>query len=507
MPNQLASWTPEVWQFHTANILAEIGSGLITPSPYDTAWVARLIDQDHDLGASALEWLCTHQLPDGSWGAAAPICYHDRIISTLAAMTTIARYGRRAHDHNLIVNGQAALEEMTRSATSKLMANPAGATVGFEMIAPTLVTEAEELGLLASQGDRIMGRLEKQRKLKLAKLADRRIDRRITAAFSLEMVGNDLSRIDVDNLQETNGSIAFSPSATAFYLLKVRPGDPAALDYLHRVRLDGSVPYVAPLDIFEAAWSLWNLALTEWSQPLKDSCKKHIETIKGGWRNGVGAATATGLTLVDGDDSAIAYEAMLHWGHRVSMDSLLGYEAETGFLCFRLEVDPSTSTNIHLLSAFRAGGYETKHPAVQKILNFLLHRQAPDGMWVDKWHLSAYYPTSHAIIACAGYKDELVEKAVRRILQNQNNDGSWGANLPTAEETAYALQALCAWKRHGHDVDAGVLFSGANWLNDHMEDPCPPLWIGKSLYSPIRVVKITLLSALGMVLQELGGKS
>ena len=502
---QPTSWTRDVWQYRALQLLDEIGLGLISASAYDTAWVARLIEQDEDLGEAALEWLCAHQLSDGSWGTEEPICYHDRVICTLSAMTALARHGRRAHDRKMINNGQAALEELTRDATRRLMANPAGATVGFEMLAPTLVAEAGRLGILDNQGNRILGRLELQRKLKLAKLAGRRIDRSITAAFSVEMVGDDLSKLDIDNLPETNGSIAYSPSATAFYLLKVRPGDQAALTYLHQVEIGGAVPYVGPLDVFECAWSLWNLALTEWSDGLKNSCQKHLDTIKRAWHPGIGAATATGLSLVDGDDTAMAFEAMLRWGYTADIASLLTYETENNFICFRLEVDPSTSTNIHLLSALRAAGFERSHPAIQKIMKFLLRHRQADGMWVDKWHLSPYYPTAHAIIACAGYDDEAIEWAVKQILASQNPDGSWGYLQQTAEETAYALQALCIWKRNGHTMDENVLRTGARWLAQHSNAPYPSLWIGKCLYCPVRVVNASILSALGMVMQELRG--
>ena len=505
LEKQDSQWTRDVWQYHARQLLHEIGSGLITPSAYDTAWVARLLEQEQDLGEAAIEWLCTHQLADGSWGTEAPVCYHDRVICTLSAMTALARYGRRAHDRMLISNGKVALEELTQNATKRLMANPASATVGFEMLAPALVSEAEKLGLLNNQGDRILGRLECQRKLKLEKLDGMKIDRTITAAFSVEMVGNDLSRVDIENLPDSNGSVAYSPSATAFYLLNIKPEDPPALAYLHETESGGAFPYVAPLDVFECAWSLWNLALADWSGNLKDSCQKHIETLQRAWQPGIGAATATGLSLVDGDDSALAFEAMLRWGHTPDVASLLSYDAGDHFLCFRFEADPSTSTNIHLLSAYKAIGYDREHPIVQKIRKFLLLKRDPNGIWNDKWHLSPYYPTAHAIIACAGYDEELVSIAVKQLFVTQNLDGSWGTQLPTAEETAYALQALCTWKKHGHPVDEMVLRKGGQWLANHVDPPYPSLWIGKCLYSPVRVVKSAILSALGMVLEELGG--
>jgi halimadienyl-diphosphate synthase len=49
-------------------LLQEIGSGCVTSTAYDTAWLVRLGSQAEDLSKPALEWLCENQLSDGSWG-------------------------------------------------------------------------------------------------------------------------------------------------------------------------------------------------------------------------------------------------------------------------------------------------------------------------------------------------------------------------------------------------------------------------------------------------------
>jgi halimadienyl-diphosphate synthase len=92
-----------------------------------------------------------------------------------------------------------------------------GATVGFEMIAPTLAAEAEKLGIIKNQGDRILGRLSRQRAKKLSYLRGKMISRNVTMAFSAEMAGIDGQHmLDIENLQESNGSVGVSPSATAY---------------------------------------------------------------------------------------------------------------------------------------------------------------------------------------------------------------------------------------------------------------------------------------------------
>jgi halimadienyl-diphosphate synthase len=146
---------------------------------------------------------------------------------------------------------------------------------------------------------------------------------------------------------------------------------------------------------------------------------------------------------------------------------------------------------------------DSGHPAIQKIRGFLRKTRTKDVYWADKWHASPYYATAHAIIACADFSKNIVPPAVEWILETQRSDGSWGYyDIPTAEETAYCLQALIFWKRLGGTVPQKALNSAVIWLKDHLEPPYPPLWIGKCLYCPEMVVKSAILSALMLAEQE-----
>jgi len=139
-------------------LIDEIGPGHMASTAYDTAWTARLGEIDWGISSQSLAWLSENQLPDGSWGALAPVYYHDRVLCTLAAMIALTYRGRRGHDKVQIENGRIALERIVSGATQGLQSDPNGATVGFEMIAPTLAEEAERLGLIKGQGDRICKR-------------------------------------------------------------------------------------------------------------------------------------------------------------------------------------------------------------------------------------------------------------------------------------------------------------------------------------------------------------
>ncbi len=73
----------------------------------------------------------------------------------------------------------------------------------------------------------------------------------------------------------------------------------------------------------------------------------------------------------------------------------------------------------------------------------------------------------------------------------------------SAEETAYALQALVKWHEYGGKLPHGRVEQAYYWLEKKYNQPYEPLWIGKSLYCPELVVKSTILSALGLV-REVG---
>jgi len=483
-----------------AQLIDEIGPGHMASTAYDTAWVARLGEVDWNLSSHALSWLAENQLPDGSWGASVPMYYHDRVLCTLAAMIALTYRGRRGHDKVQIENGKQALERIVGGATRGLQADANGATVGFEMIAPTLTEEAEKLGIITHQGDRILGRLSKQRAKKLSYLKGNMISRNVTMAFSSELAGIDGQHmLDIERLQEANGSVGLSPSATAYYATYVRKGDEASLSYLRQTaKSDGGQPNVSPFDIFEVAWSLWNLSFIP-GMKTNDKLKQHLEFLSNAWEPKRGVAFSTAYSVKDSDDSVITYNALLRYGIEKDLASILAYEEDEHFRCFDLEVNPSTSANIHILDALFQTGLTVNNSSVHKILTFLKKSKGEYPFWVDKWHASAYYPTAHAVIACAGHANAVANEAVEWLLRSQNSNGSWGTYISTAEETAYAIQALWIWNEKVARIPNTVLKNGARWLQENLDKPYPPLWIGKCLYSPQLVVRSAVLSALALV--------
>jgi halimadienyl-diphosphate synthase len=294
--------------------------------------------------------------------------------------------------------------------------------------------------------------------------------------------------------------VANSPSATAYFALQLQPNNKTARNYINQVvSHDGGAPDFAPIDIFEIAWTLWNLRLIpDVKSHFEVKIQSHLDFLETYWKTDTGIGTASNGTIKDGDDSGLVYEVLSYYGRQKDIGAILYYEEETHFRCFALESNPSISTNIHILGALRQAGYEIDHPSVQKIFEFLKSFSTSSGFWFDKWHASPYYATSHAIITCSGYDDALVKKAVDWIVQTQNDNGSWGYyETPTSEETAYCIQALCAWERYNKNIHSyNSIKRATKWLSENNDKSGTPLWIGKALYCPDKVVKSSVLSAL-----------
>jgi len=270
------------------------------------------------------------------------------------------------------------------------------------------------------------------------------------------------------------------------------------LSYLHNVaKPDGGMPNVSPFDVFEIAWSLWNLSLNP-NLEVTAKLKPHIDFLSKAWEPRRGVSFATNYSVKDSDDTVITYSALLRFGIEKDLASVLAYEEKDHFRCFNLEVNPSISANIHILDALKQAGLSQKNSSIQKIFAFLRKAKGDNSFWVDKWHASTYYPTAHAVIACAGFENDFVADSVEWLLKTQNTNGSWGTYISTAEETAYAMQALWFWNEKVARIPKSVFKNGARWLNEHMDQPYPPLWIGKCLYNPHLVIRSAVISALAL---------
>jgi hypothetical protein len=178
------------------------------------------------------------------------------------------------------------------------------------------------------------------------------------------------------------------------------------------------------------------------------------------------------------------------------------------FFCYPEERTPSPTTNAHALEAVacwvsgHAGEQQRYGPAIQMTIDWLMAVQNQDGSWTDKWHGSAYYATACCASALAAYgaprAAAAVERAISWILDTQHSSGKWGHGQGTVEETAYAvfiLQLACTPRLTA--PSAAALDAAARILASEPVSPRDPtLWIGKDVYTPLRIAQVTRLAAL-----------
>ena len=123
-------------------IFSELGDGHVNSVAYDTAWVARLNQAYTGMGfEGALPWLRRHQHQDGSWGGDV-LHYHDRFICTLASALTLHVAGSSHQDSERV---RAAVDFLWREHIR--LRQDAHETIGFPVLAVSLIEEARVLGL------------------------------------------------------------------------------------------------------------------------------------------------------------------------------------------------------------------------------------------------------------------------------------------------------------------------------------------------------------------------
>jgi halimadienyl-diphosphate synthase len=322
----------------------------------------------------------------------------------------------------------------------------------------------------------------------------------VTSTFSLEFLGDqaDLGRLNND-LQEGNGSIASSPSASSYFVRLTR--DERAMNFLSRVvaKARGAVPTIVPIDVFERVWTLYALYLVDESLP--EDVGDSLDALQTSW-SPQGLTMGRYYPIPDLDNTALAFFLLGLVGKCPSPDVFHHYAREDHFATYPYERDPSASVHCHLLEALKVYPESAERARMrQQAVDFLAKTQVYETFWFDKWHASPYYTTSHAIIALLDLNTELVQNAITWIIQTQRPDGCWGYRGSTTEETAYALQALAYCARHGLDIPRQALDKAAEWLRNSTERKNAhyrSLFIGKTLFSPTWIVHSVVLSALAM---------
>jgi len=482
-------------------VLEEAGNSHLTPSAYDTAWVARVPSSSNPrLSAfpEALRWLTLNQRTDGSWGEGG---IPERIISTLAATIALKEFAIHNKD------GQQA-ERGRRFVWQSLLALPEDSNslpIGFELLLGTLLSEAEKVGLCLPPYLAARYASCREEKLKLLRHVPISQLAATSALFSLEFLGDDLAH-QAEKIVK-NGNVGLSPSATAAALRYVT--NPAIKEemynYLQKAAMiekTGSCwPNFTDFDNFEISWVLYNLLLCDYfpEPKLKAQVERCLEKLlANNTENGLGFSG--GFPVADSDTTSMAYLALLTGGYHHLNLNLDKYWKDNHLVTYPFERDASVSANTHGLKFYLAKG---DYQSAKILLDYLDKIRGDRPYWLDKWHVSPYYTTSHVILAAACARPAICDDAIEWLVNTQHLNGGWGCQGVTAEETAYALQALVAYSEvQGGDLQIKLAIEAGLEYLEKVYKPFAvfdtPLWICKNRYAPKLIVRSAVLSAILM---------
>lgn len=483
----------EILDAEIQTLLRDLGSGKVDGVAYDTAWVARLAPRYPGYGFErSLDWLRQNQYEDGTWGAPL-VHYHDRFISTLAAIVALREVGADKRDERRVKRGEQALWHLV----GKLGRDDSD-TIGFPILSAALAEEASELGL---DVPRAPVRYKERFAKKVATLLEQsqRNWRGSTLLVNLESLREELHGGDV--VLSLNGTVGASPAATAGFLLRFENKD--SLDALRRVQQKGNTAGSSPpfevFDLFELIWSLHRLRMSNVIDLSDAVVQEKISYLWENWSPEFGISHSTSFPLTDIDDTALGF-SLLHWaGYPVDETVFEHYEQDTHFRCFPYESNPSPSVHLNLLTALKITGIAQKRPAwVQKSVTALRRYDENGSYWWDKWHTSPYYVVNAAMYALPDIADDLVCSRIKWIMRTQNDDGGWGfSDKSTIEETAYGLDSLLLWEKFGGSVDDSQILRAYRFLLGNLDAmQYTPLWIHKGLYTPRLIVRSTILGTL-----------
>nr|QND75952.1 diterpene synthase [Thuja plicata] len=323
--------------------------GEISPSAYDTAWVARVPAID----ASAqpqfpqlLDWILQNQLADGSWGQQSRFLASDRFLNTLACLLTLTFWGV---GNNQVQRGlhflRGNMEAMVKEAV-------AFGHQGFEMVLPALLNEAKHLGLDLPYELPIIQQINKKRDSELKKVSVEELHTHPTAMLQcLESIQEVVDWKDILKLQSKDGSFSGSPASTACVFMHT--GDKKCLRFLAGLvtKFEDYVPCMYPVDIAERLRAVDSVERLGLERHFQTEIKQALDYVFQYWgERGVGFGRDS--LVPDIDVTATGFRLLRMFGYTVSPDFLQNIKDEAEELC-KLSDGENRGRVIDMLSLYR----------------------------------------------------------------------------------------------------------------------------------------------------------
>lgn len=195
-------------------MLSGEGELVITPSAYDTAWVARVPSIDavaRPQFPQTVEWILKNQLKDGSWGNVSHFLLSDRLLATLSCVLALLKW--KVGDLQV----QKGIEFIKSNLEGRKDENDQDSLVtDFEIIFPSLLREAQSLNLGLPYNLPYVCLLQTKQKERLANLSKEEIHGVPSAMlYSLEGIQEMVEWERIMDVQSEDGSFVGSPASTA----------------------------------------------------------------------------------------------------------------------------------------------------------------------------------------------------------------------------------------------------------------------------------------------------
>nr|AFA35953.1 ent-kaurene synthase [Nicotiana attenuata] len=206
----------------------------LSPSSYDTAWVAMIPSRNsvkQPCFPQCLDWILENQREDGSWGLnpSHSLLVKDSLSSTLACLLALRKWGV---GDNLVQGGLTFIEKHGWAVDNKDQISP----VGFEIIFPSMIKYAEKMNLNLPLDPDIVNLAIRNR--------DLAIERALQSDFkgnvaNLEYMAEGLGELchqwkEIMVHQRENGSLFDSPATTAAALI-YNQHDEKCFEYLNSI--------------------------------------------------------------------------------------------------------------------------------------------------------------------------------------------------------------------------------------------------------------------------------